>query len=295
MAQRIPSEYVDEVAEFFEREQGTLVRYARCLTNSQETAEDLAQLAFMEAALKWGMVRDLGLVPRRGWLRQVCCNKWVDELRRGRFRQLYGALAVPEEDLRPDPAAQIEARTALEAAQAAMEQLPRQRRAIAQLYWLAGYSTSEIAALLGVAPSGVRKHIALAGRAIRAAVEPLGDGEFVPLVPHLIKLLDQLFFEFVQFRAARGDPFRDLGLRHEAESKWRRGRGAEETAKSSPDTPSDDEDRRLSLTASVSTPHTPHASPSDQHVRSWRRFWVCPRSGSRRHGSRGTRSRPDGV
>ncbi|MFE1288943.1 RNA polymerase sigma factor, partial [Streptomyces sp. NPDC058751] len=60
----------------------------------------------------------------------------------------------------------------LEAAQTAMEQLPRQRRAIAQLYWLAGYSTSEIAALLGVAQSGVRKHIALAGRAIRAAVEP---------------------------------------------------------------------------------------------------------------------------
>lgn len=70
-----------------------------------------------------------------------------------------------------------------------------------------------------------------------APPDPLGDGEFVSLVPHLIKLLDQLFFEFVQFRAARGDPFRDHGLHHEVESKWRRGRGAEETAKS-PQTPS---------------------------------------------------------
>ncbi|MFE1293014.1 RNA polymerase sigma factor, partial [Streptomyces sp. NPDC058751] len=139
MAQRIPSEYVDEVAEFFEREQGTLVRYARYLTNSQETAEDLAQLAFIEAALQWSMVRNLGLAPRRGWLRQVCCNKWFDELRRrGRFRQLYGALAVPEEDLRPDPAAQIEARTALEVVSFGGSRVePCRDTAVVLLTWIA--------------------------------------------------------------------------------------------------------------------------------------------------------------
>ncbi|GHB08441.1 hypothetical protein GCM10010392_39550 [Streptomyces clavifer] len=34
-----------------------------------------------------------------------------------------------------------------------------------------------------------------------------GDGEFVPLGPHLRQLCGQLFFEFVQFR---GDPFQQL-------------------------------------------------------------------------------------
>ncbi|WP_159047923.1 hypothetical protein [Streptomyces sp. WM6378] len=35
--------------------------------------------------------------------------------------------------------------------------------------------------------------------------DPFGDGEFIPLGPHFRQLLGQLFFEFVQFRAPRGD------------------------------------------------------------------------------------------
>ncbi|WP_371641640.1 hypothetical protein [Streptomyces mirabilis] len=42
--------------------------------------------------------------------------------------------------------------------------------------------------------------------------DPLGDGKFVPLGPHLCQLLGQLFFEFVQFRTPHGDPFQQLGI-----------------------------------------------------------------------------------
>ncbi|MEU1851509.1 hypothetical protein ABZ499_20095 [Streptomyces sp. NPDC019990] len=41
---------------------------------------------------------------------------------------------------------------------------------------------------------------------------PLRDGELVALGPHLRQLLGQPFFEFVQFRAPRGDPFQQLGI-----------------------------------------------------------------------------------
>lgn len=37
--------------------------------------------------------------------------------------------------------------------------------------------------------------------------DSFGDGEFVPFGSHLGQLLGQLFFEVVQFRASRGDPF----------------------------------------------------------------------------------------
>ncbi|MEW1802945.1 RNA polymerase sigma factor [Streptomyces virginiae] len=173
MKQRIPPEFVDEVAAFFEREQASLVRYARLLSEDAAIAEDLAQVTFMEAALQWRTVRDLAPVPRRQWLRRVCSNKWIDEVRRrSTFRRLRGTLAVPEVDLRPDPASRAEARNALDAAQSAMERLPHQRRVIALLYWVAGYSTREISEHLGIAQSGVRKQLALAGREVRAAVEP---------------------------------------------------------------------------------------------------------------------------
>ncbi|MEU2718320.1 hypothetical protein [Streptomyces sp. NPDC007205] len=36
--------------------------------------------------------------------------------------------------------------------------------------------------------------------------DSLSDGEFVPLSPYHHRLLGQLFFEFVQLRAPRGDP-----------------------------------------------------------------------------------------
>ncbi|WP_225102753.1 hypothetical protein [Streptomyces sp. CoH27] len=55
--------------------------------------------------------------------------------------------------------------------------------------------------------------------------DPFRDGEFVALGPHLVQLLDQLVFPFVQLRVSRRDPFRDLGLHHEPD---RRRRGADE-------------------------------------------------------------------
>ncbi|MDA5286660.1 hypothetical protein [Streptomyces sp. Isolate_45] len=37
--------------------------------------------------------------------------------------------------------------------------------------------------------------------------DPFGDSEFVSLGSYLRQLLGQPFFELVQFRASRGDPF----------------------------------------------------------------------------------------
>ncbi|MER6563396.1 hypothetical protein ABT300_37845 [Streptomyces sp. NPDC001027] len=44
--------------------------------------------------------------------------------------------------------------------------------------------------------------------------DPFGDSEFVPLGPHVRRLFGQLLFEFVQFRAPRGDPVQQLGIQH---------------------------------------------------------------------------------
>lgn len=40
------------------------------------------------------------------------------------------------------------------------------------------------------------------------------DGEFVSFGPHLCRLLVQLYFEFVQFPTACGDPFQQFGIQH---------------------------------------------------------------------------------
>ncbi|MFI7295122.1 hypothetical protein [Streptomyces sp. NPDC050121] len=63
-------------------------------------------------------------------------------------------------------------------------------------------------------PRRRRDRGALVGELFAHPLDPLGDREFVPLGPHLRQLLGQLFFEFVQFRAPRGDPFQQRGIQH---------------------------------------------------------------------------------
>lgn len=58
--------------------------------------------------------------------------------------------------------------------------------------------------------------------------DAFGDGEFVPLSPHRFQLLGQLFFEFVQFRAARGDPFQQFGVQHAQNRRKRPPRSEQE-------------------------------------------------------------------
>lgn len=58
--------------------------------------------------------------------------------------------------------------------------------------------------------------------------DPLGDGEFVSLGPHLRQLLGQLFLEFVQLRPPRGDPFQQLGI-HVLDRRWPPGPSEQES------------------------------------------------------------------
>ncbi|MFF1505610.1 hypothetical protein ACFVZR_38690 [Streptomyces sp. NPDC058316] len=88
--------------------------------------------------------------------------------------------------------------------------------------------------------------------------DPLGDGQLVPLGPHLRQLLGQLFFKFVQFRAPRGDPFQQLGI-HTPDRRWPPGTGEQEPANGQD--PSDDLLRRQPPTTSVSTPRAGHTGP----------------------------------
>jgi hypothetical protein len=66
---------------------------------------------------------------------------------------------------------------------------------------------------------------------------PRSASQFVALGPHVLQLLDQLVFDFVQLCAPRCDPFRDLGLRHGPDGRPHRVGGVEERAKPPPDRP----------------------------------------------------------
>ncbi|MDX3500092.1 RNA polymerase sigma factor [Streptomyces turgidiscabies] len=174
---RIPKETADQIAELFDREEGQLMRFASTLT-AGETAQaaDLVQQTFMAAALDWGTIEDRGASGQRAWLRRTCRNKWIDGLRRsGTLENLLPHLARSYEHLAPDPADIVIARVVLEQCWKTIGTLPPVRRQVSLLHWHQGYSSSEIAKLLELHPSGVRKHLSYARRALRLSVAPYLD------------------------------------------------------------------------------------------------------------------------
>ncbi|MEU0414512.1 sigma-70 family RNA polymerase sigma factor [Streptomyces griseorubiginosus] len=178
---RIPKTTADQVAELFDREEGMLMRYACVLTTGEAAqAADLVQRTFMAAALDWDTVDDRDAHGQRAWLRRTCRNKWIDDLRRSdRLENLLPHLARRHERPAPDPADTVIARVALEQCWKTIAAMPPVRQQIAVLHWHQGYSSAEIAAILKIQPSGVRKHIARARRAVQLSVAPYLDGPLI--------------------------------------------------------------------------------------------------------------------
>ncbi|MFF4978260.1 RNA polymerase sigma factor [Streptomyces sp. NPDC001083] len=178
---RIPKETADQVAELFDREERMLMRYASVLTAGEAAqAADLVQRTFMAAALDWDTVDDRDIHGQRAWLRRTCRNKWIDDLRRSdRLENLLPHLARRYERTAPDPADTVIARVALEQCWKTIAAMPPVRQQVAVLHWHQGFSSSEIAEMLKIQPSGVRKHIACARRAVQLSVASYLDGPLI--------------------------------------------------------------------------------------------------------------------
>ncbi|MFB6642960.1 RNA polymerase sigma factor [Streptomyces chartreusis] len=178
---RIPKETADQVTELFDREEQSLMRFASVLTAGETVgAADLVQRTFMAAALDWGTVGERDINGQAAWLRRTCRNKWIDDLRRsGTLEHLLPQLARRYACPAPDPADTAIARLMLDQCWRAIGALPPVRRQVALLHWHQGYNAAEIAELLGIEPSGVRKHISCARRALRLRVGPYLDRQLI--------------------------------------------------------------------------------------------------------------------
>ncbi|WP_406368301.1 sigma-70 family RNA polymerase sigma factor [Streptomyces sp. NBC_00647] len=179
---RISEQTAHDVSRLWDCEAMPLLRYAMVLTGgSQPAAEDLVQRVFMAVAQQWDSLAETGLFTtgwkvepgrHRAWLRRVCRNQWIDDVRRAqRLNQLGPELARSQAAAPPDPADVVLARDALERCWKAIRSFPERRRQVAILYFVEQCSTARIGELLGIEPSGVRKHVAIARAALRHAAD----------------------------------------------------------------------------------------------------------------------------
>jgi RNA polymerase sigma factor (sigma-70 family) len=168
---------------------------AYTIVGDAHLAQDAAQEAFIEAYLCLPSLREPAAFP--GWFRRIVVKRG-DRLIRGKSLALVpieaaGALASDS----PDPASLAEARELQARVRAAVADLPDQDRQVVLLFYMAGYSQREIAALLELPMTTIKKRLFDARRRLRTRLDdlvreqlqaqrPSHDAQFVRLVQFFI-------------------------------------------------------------------------------------------------------------
>jgi RNA polymerase sigma factor (sigma-70 family) len=130
-----------------------LVRVAYVVAGDEQVAEDAAQSAWSIAWRKLGSLRDPERL--RPWLVSVAANE-ARQLVRSRHRRAVAEIRVGlPDDPEDDPVAEIDTLDLL----AVLRGLKPEDRRLLALRYVAGLEPTEIAALVGMSPSGVRGHL----------------------------------------------------------------------------------------------------------------------------------------
>lgn len=141
-----------------DKHENTLLRTALAILCDPFEAEDAVQDTFLRYLEKRPEFRDED--HARAWLLTVCANGCKSRLRRLRRHPSVELL-----DTYPAPD-----RESGEVAEAVLALPPNQRAAV-HLFYYEGYSTEEIARILGQRPGTVRSHLSRARQALRQSLK----------------------------------------------------------------------------------------------------------------------------
>lgn len=158
--------------EFVATQLQALLRFARVLTGSRASAEDVVQEALMRAHMRW---RRIGALDNpQAYVRRMLVNEYVSMQRR-RWRLVSRAEVDPGLQV-PDPATAHADRSAL---QAELRRLSPRQRAVLVLRYYLGLSDNEIAEELGCTVGTVRGYAsrALAGLRVELRAATMAEEE----------------------------------------------------------------------------------------------------------------------
>ena len=154
-------EHSNQLEELAARHENTLFRAALAILGDVHGAEDAVQETFLRYLEKRPELRDEQ--HEKAWLLKVTANLCKSALRAQKRHptvELLDVYPAPDRDGR-------------ELVEAVLE-LPANQRAAIHLHYYEGYSTEEIAAILGQRPGTVRSHLSRGREALRQKLK----GEF---------------------------------------------------------------------------------------------------------------------
>lgn len=151
-------EYSNRLEELVTQYKNTLFRAALAILGNVQEAEDTVQDTFLRYLEKRPELR--GGQHEKAWLLRVTANSCKSVLR---SRKRHPAVELLDVYPAPD-------RDSRELMEAVLD-LPANQRAAVHLFYYEGYSTGEIASILGQRPGTVRSHLSRAREALRRYLE----------------------------------------------------------------------------------------------------------------------------
>jgi RNA polymerase sigma-70 factor (ECF subfamily) len=150
-----------------EPEHARIQAFCRRLAGNRDDGDDLCQEALARAWERFVALRDQKSF--KAWLYRIAVNCFKNTRRRAALWRLVGGGngSAPEPAL-PDPRGAIEARRLLERAFAT---IPPEDRALVILFELEGWTMTELAAMTGRTPSGMKVRLFRIRRRMREALE----------------------------------------------------------------------------------------------------------------------------
>lgn len=172
------------IADVVKREQSRLLHFIRQRVPDPRDAEDILQDVFYELVEANRLLMPIDHVT--GWLFRVARNRITDLFRRKRPQSLSSAVVFDEdderlqlEDLLPSPDAGPEAlyarRVLLEELELAVDELPKEQRAVFVGHELEGRSFKEMAAATGVSVNTLLSRKRYAVRHLRERLQSTYD------------------------------------------------------------------------------------------------------------------------
>jgi RNA polymerase sigma factor (sigma-70 family) len=186
---------LDAFGDVVERFQAMARAVAYAMLGDAHLAEDAAQEAFIEAYLCLPKLREPAAFP--GWFRRIVVKR-ADRLIRGKPPAMLPLTAAGHvESGTPDPAVAAEARELQRLVHAQLAALPELDRLMTALFYLGSYSQQEIATIVELPVTTVKKRLYHIRQRLRERMEhlvrdqlqerrPAGDEQFARLVQFFI-------------------------------------------------------------------------------------------------------------
>jgi RNA polymerase sigma factor (sigma-70 family) len=183
---------LDAFGQVVERFQRMAYAVAYTMLGDAHLAEDVAQEAFIEAYICLPKLREPAAFP--GWFRRIV-HKRGDRLVRGKGPALLSLESAGQQLAGAnDPAAAAETRDLQRRVRAAINALPEVDRLPVMLFYLAGYAQHEIATIMELPLTTIKKRLFHARQRLRMLMEELVREQFIePTTP------DPQFTRTIQF------------------------------------------------------------------------------------------------